>query len=243
MAAVVLRLLPCFAIACGRLDFDPVCVEGAQTTPDRSAEWTGGTVQGMTAGNPTAGQPSWSYEQTTGGGLAAGDAWFTQAGTLLSWDTDWFAQGRGVWAFSDDQLPLIDRTELTQAFDADRIAIIRLRNTLDVTLAITVSGAMQIRWEGFTGPTPTTVPIDVEVVLAHLDADRAVMATMLATTVAKPTANTTPELATVTVPTRTLFVDPGDSIVWSVRPTAVSVENAWITVSDDGLAFDVRPCL
>jgi hypothetical protein len=238
-------LVPLCAVACGRLGFDEVCVEGAPVVLDRSEQWVGGTAQGTTAGNPgpvLSGRPTWSYEWSGGGGLGAADAWFAQEGTLLPWDDDWFGQGRGVWAFADNELPLIDRRELTQAFDVTRVAVIRLQNHLDVSLAIRTSGTLQILWQGYAGSTPATLPIDVEAVLAHVDAGHAVVAKVVAERIAKPTSSTTPETATAVVPERTLMVDPGDSIMWSVRPTVASAENAWITVVDDGLALDVRPC-
>lgn len=238
-------LVPCCAAACGRLGFAEVCVESAPVTLDRNEQWVGGTAPGTTAGNPgpvLSGRPTWSYEWSGGGGLGAADAWFAQGGTLLSWDGDWFGEGRGVWAFADDEAPLIDRTELTQGFDLTRVAMIRLHNNLDVTLAIRTSGIMRIMWRGYDGQTPATVPIDVELVLGHLDAGHALVAKVVAERIAKPTPSTIPEAATVVLPEHELIVAPGDSIVWSVRPTAASAENAWITAVDDGLVLDVRSC-
>jgi hypothetical protein len=230
---------------CGRVGFDERCVPaGAPVAHDRSASWQGGTMPGSTQGNPSAAVDGvrWSYEWTTGDALAAATPWHLQPGTPMVWDDDWFGQG-GVWAYDDDLAPLIAPTELTQGFEWEHIALLRMTNADTTPRRVEVSGTITLRWRGFDGATPSTAPIDVDLVVAHLDPDAREHAAF-AVTVAKPTPDTSVEEVAVEVPGSIMVLDPGESMVTSLRPLEVApVEvNAWVTLTDDAVAVELTPC-
>ncbi len=226
--------------ACGRVDFDATCPATATpVTLDRKAHFAAGASVGSTTGNLAADAlgTAWTTEWVDGSDAAG---WYRQAGTLLVWDDDWFGQGGG-WDYANDLLPLATSGDLTQGFEVAHVGRLRLHYDGAAPAKLHVSGAPTIRWGGYIGTTPSTVPIDVELVIARIDTAAEAHDTFT-TTISKPAQDTTPETAEVPVPSRDVVLDPGDSLVIGIRPVATSDANAWLELTDAPLALALTPC-
>lgn len=229
-------------VGCGRVSFDPLCVAHDAVIIDRGDQWQAGATPGSTLGNPTSEVDgiAWSYEWISGDALGTASPWYRQPGTQLVWDDDWFGQG-GMWTYSDDLLPLVGRDEMTQEFDWVHIGVIRLLNVADTAMQVRCLGTITLRWRGYEGTTPAALPIDVDVAIIALGAESE--QAILASTLAKPTADASHEDLVIPVPDRPVVIDPGDSLVITIRPTQSNPPaNAWTSVDDNGLQIELAQC-
>lgn len=104
----------------------------------READWTPGTTNDSTAGNPdddSLGNPTWRYERAIGGPLGSANVWYAQARSALVWRN-------GQWRVdSADRSPAIAQDAMSQAdinftFDSP---IARWQNPTGVTQLVDVS--------------------------------------------------------------------------------------------------------
>src|SRR5262249_23636895 len=150
---------------------------GPTLTWSRAGDWVPGVATGSTTGNPVVdamGRPVWFYDYVAGGPLGAPDAWYLQPGTSLVWDMSWFGSTARVWARADEPNPPIGQNDMTHTIGSvnvwTRIPRARWRNPLGVAIAVSIEGTFYLGWHG---ENDVAAPIDVELAIAHLDAQGA----------------------------------------------------------------------
>lgn len=209
-------------------------------TWDRSGDWAPGTIQGSTQNNPgpAAGGPFvWRYESIQGGGsLASADPWYLKPRELMKWDGTWWQTGSGAWSNGDDMSPPVMQDRMIHNLHAttfEQTPVVSWVNPIGDGAEVAVSGSVTLRWSGKGG---LGHPVDVDVVLAFLDASSGQITPLLASTFSKP--NLGPSINDeVLIPMNlqgTLTFDQGDTLVLTHRGRdSFQPLGMWVTVFDD----------
>ena len=203
----------------------------------RAANWVPGTVQGTTVNNPgpVSGRPVWQYEVAQGGGLGSGNPWYAQPTQMMTWDSQWWATGWGVWSNGNDVNPPVLAGRLIHnvapsAWGA--VPLVRYNNTYGDSMSTSVDGTLTVNWNGVNG---LGRPVNVDVVVAKYSALSNSTSILYSTTVSKP--NPFPSVGDslfLPISLHGIMLNAGDSIVISHRgQNAVGPLGAWVNLYDN----------
>lgn len=217
---------------------------GLGYTWNRQADWTvrPGSDHGTTNGNPdddSLGSPVWGYEYydnvPDGSDLDSANPWYTLSSAgLMVWDNNWYDGGARMWAQADDTLPSVGEAVLIVASETwPDVVLVRWTTPSNERIRVSLTSGTEfgVRWSGYGG---ITSPVDLDVVIAKLDAsDGNSITSLWSTTVSKPTNNSSPE--TLSLPALSLpdvTIDPGDQILFSIRA------REWVSGPRDQYFYD-----
>lgn len=220
----------------------------AEARPDyiRSANFSAGTVQGSSQGNPNqvGGQDIWQYEVVQGGALNSLNPWYQNSGTaqLMTWDSAWYATGWGVWSNGNDLNPPILGSRLIHNVHAavySDIPVVRFFNPLGNGASLSINGTFQVAWSGVDG---LGRPNDVDVVIAKFNANLNQTTLLYSTTVSKPLPfPSVGDSVNLPISLNGISLDAGESIIVTHRGrTPLSPLGAWINLYDN-VTFSVVP--
>ncbi len=220
----------------------------AEARPDfvRSTNFVAGTTQGGTQGNPNpvGGQPIWQYEVAQGGALGASNAWYkqSQSSQLMTWDSQWYATGWGVWSNGNDANPPILASRLVHNVAAsvyNDVPMVRFLNPLGNGATLNINGTFQIAWSGVDG---LGRPNDVDVVIAKYSSSLNETSLLYSNTVSKPLPfPSVGDSLNLPISLTGISLNAGDSIIISHRGrTPLSPLGAWINLYDN-VTFNTVP--
>lgn len=220
----------------------------AEARPDyiRSANFSGGTTQGSSQGNPNqvGGINVWRYEVLQGGPLGAGDAWYrnSQSAELMTWDAQWYATGWGVWSKGNDVNPPILGSRLVHNVAASvygDIPVVRFMNPGGNGATVTINGTFQVAWNGVDG---LGRPNDVDVVIAKYNATQNQTTLLYSTTVSKPLPfPSVGDSINIPISISTFTLNADESVIITHRGrTPLAPLGAWINLYDN-VTFSVVP--
>jgi uncharacterized protein (TIGR03382 family) len=202
---------------------------------DRSADWVPGTP-GSISGQPgPSGTSPWVCEYTSAGGdLLSATPWFRTASTAMSWDTNWWAQGSGLWSAGDEMSPPVDPNRMahniaTSAFN--NVPLIRFNNQTGAVNPFDVEGVLRITWDGVDGVGRPTL---VDVVIGKQNAAHTSTAVLLSTTLTKPNNFASIlDFEDVPVSLEDVLLGPGESIIITHRARNAVAPGGWIHLGDN----------
>jgi len=206
-------------------------------TWNRFRDWVPGIMQDSTENNPSPdwdGNPVWSYEWTTGDGLASESPWFEQPTTMMVWDEFWFETGFSLWSRGDETSPLVQPRRLVHNVLADPFPyqpLVRWINPVGDGATVDIDGTLTVLWDGLGGYGK---PNDIDVVIALEPSGRSIT-TLFADTLAKPTDEIS-YLESVDIPIHLpgIVFNEGDSLIISLRShDSYSPYGAWNALYDD----------
>lgn len=216
----------------------------------RQLEWTPGTTPGTTLGNPdddAKGNPVWGYEYVSGDGIGSSSPWYTQAGTPMVWDDEWWPLGpeSGRWARaylgagSDNNInPPIGQYGMAHDLSLRKeawkyISLMRWINPIDGASIVDIKGTLEIFWEG-AGISPD---VGVDIAIAGHRTDGQTMA-IFTTSVSNPNpAITTAPYPSTLVPIALsgVRIEKGGAISFSFRAQSAPLatpKDVWVTMRD-----------
>ena len=220
----------------------------ASARPDyiRSANFSGGSSQGSSQGNPSqvGGVDVWRYETLQGGALGAGNAWYQQSQTseLMTWDAQWYATGWGVWSKGNDANPPILGSRLVHNVAASvygDIPVVRFMNPVGNGATLSINGSFQVAWSGVDG---LGRPNDVDVVIAKYNATLNQTTLLYSTTVSKPLPfPSVGDSINLPISVAGVSLNADESVIITHRGrTPLSPLGAWINLYDN-VTFNVVP--
>jgi MYXO-CTERM domain-containing protein len=204
----------------------------------RGADWVPGGVFGGTVNNPApaAGSSSvWQYEYAQGGALGSSNPWYTQATTLMTWDSDWYGSGWGVWSRGDDLNPPVLAGRLVHNVHASAvqdIPIVRWNSPLGPVNDLAITGTLLIDWNGAGG---VGLPVDVDVVIARQNAQKTATTMLFSTTVSKPNPfASVGDWVSIPINLSSISVGLGESIIITHRGRgSFSPAGGWVNLHDN----------
>ena len=212
----------------------------AQYTPgflwDRSADYTPGTVEGASDGNPnldSAGSPVWEMGWVGyGGRLGEVDPWYEASITPSVHDANWYGGALSAWCAAPDTGAFIGEFGMQQGLNNSSgalLPIVRWVNPVSSPVQVDVEGTLQIEWDGFS----TAPDTDVDVAIVHESAG-GTFTPLFVTTFVKPTPGTSIEASPlVPVSVQGVALQPGDAIRISLQTRVQGLTADWIDLLDD----------
>lgn len=202
---------------------------------NRRETWMDGMQAGGFEGNPGAdslGMEAWRLEYVQGKDLASAKPWYRQGGARLVWDDNGFT-GEGVWSRSDDSWPAVTREALVHSLmsveAAQRAPVVRWLAPAD-GMMVDLLGSLRVRW---TGKEDMGSPVDVDVVVAVLDASTGTVSPLQSWTVSKPSpGDSRGDEVALDLAVTNAAVDLGDEILVSARGRASLGLERWIELKD-----------
>jgi hypothetical protein len=195
----------------------------------RNLDWTPGTIQGTTTGNPdddSHGNATWGYGRLAGGDGAGGaNPWYQQTQAALVWDASWYG-GPGKWAQGDNVLPTAGQTAMEVHGTESPVA--KWLNPAGRMVAIDVTGSLTMTWGGGAGG-----PADLAIVHKHVVSDSYVEYVPLLAQTRDSSGGTS---QTVSVSIQDLVLGPRDEIWVTPRYTG---STGWVTLYDQGLTIQL----
>ncbi len=203
---------------------------------NRALDFTPGTTQGSTDGNPdddVFGDPVWQMESVQGGALTENPPWYAASGQKMVWDSSWFGGGR-LWARGNDLNPPISAAALTHTIPDggtwSHIPLVRWLNPAG-RQAVDIVGELRVRWAG-SGRVGSPVPVDVAV--AKKAALSGVVFAIYTNTVNKPTpGDSIDDMVVLPVRLANVSLEAGDQIIVSHRAQHSVNASRWINLADD----------
>lgn len=198
---------------------------------NRSTDWTPGTTQGSTDGNPDLGvKPSgaWLYESVPlGRALGQNNPWYAGTPTKLTWDINWNSSGVGGWTDGDNVAPLVQSTTITQTLNNTRVPVVRWLNLTGSAVTVALSGAFSLSWNTDGGPAFTKT-IEFLMMLQNPDGTRTplVMET-----------RRSPDTVGIPIDLRAVQVPAGGSIFYTFRYEDAAGRAGWITLNDENMSI------
>lgn len=220
----------------------------AEARPDyiRSSNFVEGTTQGGTQGNPNqvGGLNIWQYEVVQGGALGTANAWYkqVQSAELMTWDSQWYNTGWGVWSNGNDANPPVLGSRLVHNVASsvyDDVPMVRFLNPGGNGAALTINGSFQVAWSGVDG---LGRPNDVDVVIAKFNATLNETTLLYSTTVSKPLPfPSVGDSINLPISISGVTLNADESVIISHRGrTPLSPLGAWINLYDN-VTFSVVP--
>ena len=203
----------------------------------RATDWVPGTVQGSSINNPSTvgGAATWQYESVRGGGLGSVNPGYAQSSSLMTWDSNWYNTGWGVWSKGDNLNPPVLPGRMVHNVDAsvwDDVPLVRWLSPLGNGSQIDITGTLTVNWNGVNG---VGRPVNVDVIIARHIAATNSNVLLFSSTVSKP--NPFPSVGDsrlLPVSLLGITLNAGDSIMISQRgQNAVGPLGAWVNLYDD----------
>ncbi|MFI4916297.1 MAG: PEP-CTERM sorting domain-containing protein [Phycisphaerales bacterium JB060] len=213
----------------------------AGDTWHRASDWAPGVVPGGSTNNPGPGFDGvgvWQYENANGGdGLGGTNPWYTQETTMLSWDSNWWGHGIGVWSQGNDINAPISQGKMSHNLvgsihnDAPIVRWMMPEGTPE--LNIDVNGQFDVLW---TGHEYRGTDMDVELVIARETAGGS-FDVLFSDVLSKPTPGVSiGDTASSMVNLSGISMADGDSLIISgrgVSSVGTGDEGRWIDITDD----------
>lgn len=207
----------------------------------RSSQWTPGTLPNgnWNVGNPardSKGALVWSYEYLFGGGdLTSGSPWFVQRPQLMIWDPAWQGVAFPVWGRGNDLSPYVGQFAFEHALAAGdtfaNTALVRWTNPVNDRIRVRIQGNVTIRWIGIGGASPPNATVDF--VVARAIRGNVQNLPLTQTSVDRPGAAN--PFVVLGINTE-VEVDPGDSIVWTLRGRSTS-NTGYVSADDSNVSI------
>jgi hypothetical protein len=236
----------------GRIRTLKVCAVGASVALgtaaqadqiwQRSVDWVPGTAGSISGAPGPSGPAVWIYEYTSSGGdLGSASPWYTQTSTPMTWDTNWWGTGTGVWSAGDELSPPVDRNRMAHNVAKTamgNVPLSRFVNPTNTSTVFDLSGLLKVTWDGVAG---VGYPTTVDVIIGKQNASHTSTTLLLSTTVVKPNNfASVRDFINIPVILDDVTLAAGESIIISHRGRQSVTPGGWIHL-DDNIVISAIP--
>jgi len=187
----------------------------------RSADYTAGTINDSSVGNPNLdqmGNPVWHYRWGDQLSVETDQKWYDATPSDMVWSSQWFGRPElARWQRSNEGSPVVDGRQMTLAnlFGNNErfIPFVEWANPTGASAIIDVTGAARVFWGFNASPGP------IETLIARRAAD-GTLDPLFNQSFDKPTADNSSEFIDFDIDLRDVMIGIDERLVFSTRKNA-----------------------